>query len=78
MKICHPCLITDHIDVYDLSSSLTKNLPILITQSKCFVIVDPGNLDWWQTTVVYQVYPRSFKDSDGNGVGDLRGNSLRV
>ena len=34
--------------------------------------------DWWQSAVIYQVYPRSFADGDGDGVGDLAGLIARL
>jgi alpha-glucosidase len=34
--------------------------------------------DWWRHGVIYQIYPRSFADSGGDGVGDLRGITARL
>lgn len=34
---------------------------------------ETDNEKWWQRAVIYQIYPRSFADSNGDGIGDLQG-----
>lgn len=46
------------------------NLPAPMVQTRPSVSVDS---DWWRGAVIYQIYPRSFQDSNGDGIGDLAG-----
>ena len=37
------------------------------------IVLDKTQRGWWESAVFYQIYPKSFQDTDGDGVGDLRG-----
>ena len=37
-----------------------------------------ANAPWWKSGIVYQIYPRSFMDSNSDGIGDLRGIAERL
>lgn len=38
-----------------------------------FYVLQYVNCDWWEQASFYQIYPRSFKDNNNDGIGDLRG-----
>src|SRR5689334_7597075 len=38
---------------------------------------EPGDV-WWKHAVIYEIYPRSFQDSNGDGIGDLNGITSRL
>src|SRR5947209_7780046 len=41
-------------------------------------MVEEGTPQWWQSGIIYQIYPRSYQDSNDDGVGDLAGITRRV
>ena len=40
--------------------------------------MDQARVDWWRSAVIYQIYPRSFADANGDGIGDLPGITSRL
>ena len=50
-----------------------KKLWLLLLFNVLMTPLAQAEQPWWQSTSIYQIYPRSYQDSDGDGIGDLKG-----
>lgn len=56
--------------------TIVSELPV--TESPGAATRHSGDPDWWRGAVIYQIYPRSFQDSNDDGIGDLKGITQRL
>ena len=60
------------------TSSTTPAQAVAVAAPTARAAASDAGADWWRHAVVYQIYPRSLADSDGDGIGDLPGIISRI
>ncbi len=53
-------------------------IPFLMLLASSIAVAQKGNVHWYDRAVIYEIYPRSFQDTNGDGIGDLNGVTSRL
>lgn len=69
--------ITSSLAAANGQAALPQNQPQR-TAAAAPALINGYEPKWWKEAVVYQIYPRSFQDSSGEGIGDLKGITSRL
>ena len=68
-----PSRYTSITDTFFLFGVTRRYRKAIMSNSEAYEVPSYEGRQWWKEAVVYQVYPRSFNDANGDGIGDLKG-----